>query len=37
LKTLQAVLGEPAQVEAQRDLDWALARLEVVGGGSAVH
>ncbi len=34
LKTLNAVLGEPAQVEAQRDLDWALARLEVSGGGS---
>jgi F-type H+-transporting ATPase subunit epsilon len=36
LKNLVAVLGEPAQVEAQKDLDWALARLEVVGGG-AVH
>lgn len=36
MKTLNAVLGEPAQVEAQRDLDWALARIEVAGG-TAVH
>ena len=36
MKSLVAVLGEPAQVEAQKELDWALARLEVVGGG-AVH
>jgi hypothetical protein len=28
------VLGEPAQIEAQRDLDWALARLEIAGGSS---
>lgn len=35
LKNLSAVLGEPAQVEAQKDLDWALARLEALGG--AVH
>ena len=37
MKTLNAVLGEPAQIEAQRDLDWALARLEVVGGSAAAH
>ena len=36
LKGLTAPLGEPEQVEAQKDLDWALARLEVVGGGN-VH
>lgn len=36
LKNLNAVLGEPAQIEAQKDLDWALARLEIVGG-SSVH
>jgi F-type H+-transporting ATPase subunit epsilon len=34
LKNLNAVLGEPAQIEAQRDLDWALARLEIAGGSS---
>jgi F-type H+-transporting ATPase subunit epsilon len=36
LKTLNQPLGDAAQVEAQKDLDWALARLEVAGGG-AVH
>lgn len=36
LKTSVAPLGEPEQVEAQKDLDWALARLEVAGGGG-VH
>jgi len=32
LKTSAAPLGEPEQVEAQKDLDWALARLEAAGG-----
>ncbi len=32
LKGLSVPLGEPEQVEAQKDLDWALARLEVAGG-----
>ena len=32
LKASTAPLGEPEQVEAQKDLDWALARLEVSGG-----
>jgi F-type H+-transporting ATPase subunit epsilon len=32
LKSLAAPLGDPDQVEAQKDLDWALARLEVSGG-----
>jgi F-type H+-transporting ATPase subunit epsilon len=31
LKTTTAMLGEDEQVEAQKDLDWAQARLEVVG------
>lgn len=35
LKTL--VLGEPDQLEAQNDLDWALARIEVAQSGSAAH
>jgi F-type H+-transporting ATPase subunit epsilon len=37
MKNLNAILGEPAQIEAQKDLDWALARLEAVGGGAPVH
>jgi F-type H+-transporting ATPase subunit epsilon len=32
LKTTTAALGEPEQVDAQGDLDWARARLEVAGG-----
>lgn len=32
LKTTTAQLGEPDQVDAQGDLDWARARLEVAGG-----
>jgi len=35
LKTL--VLGDPEQVEAQQDLDWALARIEVAQSGGAAH
>lgn len=35
LKTL--VLGEPDQLEAQNDLDWALARIEVAQSGAAAH
>jgi F-type H+-transporting ATPase subunit epsilon len=34
LKNLSVMMGEPEQVEAQKDLDWALARLEVLGGGA---
>ena len=36
LKASTVPLGEPEQVEAQKELDWALARLEVAGG-SGVH
>ena len=32
LKASTAPLGEPEQVETQKDLDWALARLEAAGG-----
>ena len=32
LKTTTAQLGEPEQTDAQGDLDWARARLEVAGG-----
>jgi F-type H+-transporting ATPase subunit epsilon len=32
LKNTHASLGEPEQVEAQRDLDWAKARIEVANG-----
>jgi F-type H+-transporting ATPase subunit epsilon len=32
LRTSTVPLGEPEQVEAQKDLDWALARLEAAGG-----
>ena len=35
LKASAAVLGQPEQVEAQKDLDWAMARIEVAGG--SVH
>jgi F-type H+-transporting ATPase subunit epsilon len=35
LKTM--TLGEPDQVEAQSDLDWAIARIEVAQSGSAAH
>jgi F-type H+-transporting ATPase subunit epsilon len=35
LKTL--VLGEPDQLEAQSDLDWALARIEVSTNGGVAH
>jgi len=31
------VLGDPEQVEAQQDLDWALARIEVAQSGSVAH
>ena len=31
------VLGEQEQVEAQNDLDWALARIEIAQSGSAAH
>jgi F-type H+-transporting ATPase subunit epsilon len=37
MKNLNAILGEPAQIEAQKDLDWALARIEASGGGVPVH
>ena len=37
LKDLNAPLGEREHVEAQRDLDWALARLEVAGGQATQH
>jgi F-type H+-transporting ATPase subunit epsilon len=33
LKTITVTLGEPEQIEAQKDLDWAQARLEVMGAG----
>jgi F-type H+-transporting ATPase subunit epsilon len=32
LKTTHATLGEPEQLEAQRDLEWAQARIEIAGG-----
>jgi F-type H+-transporting ATPase subunit epsilon len=32
LKNTHASLGEPEQVEAQRDLDWAKARIEAASG-----
>jgi F-type H+-transporting ATPase subunit epsilon len=35
LKTL--VLGDAEQVEAQGDLDWALARIEVAASGGTTH
>lgn len=31
------VLGEQDQVEAQNDLDWALARLEIAQSGATAH
>jgi F-type H+-transporting ATPase subunit epsilon len=31
------VLGDQEQVEAQNDLDWALARIEVAQSGAAAH
>ena len=31
------VLGDQEQVEAQNDLDWALARIEIVQSGGAAH
>jgi F-type H+-transporting ATPase subunit epsilon len=31
------VLGETEQVEAQNDLDWALARIEVAASGNLAH
>lgn len=31
------VLGDQEQVEAQNDLDWALARIEIAQSGSAAH
>jgi F-type H+-transporting ATPase subunit epsilon len=31
------VLGEQEQVEAQNDLDWALARIEIAQSGAAAH
>jgi F-type H+-transporting ATPase subunit epsilon len=31
------VLGEQDQVEAQNDLDWALARIEIAQSGAAAH
>jgi F-type H+-transporting ATPase subunit epsilon len=34
LKTAQSTLGEPEQLAAQRDLDWAQARIEIA---SSVH
>ena len=34
LKTQKAMLGDAEQVEAQGDLDWARARLEVAGSTS---
>jgi F-type H+-transporting ATPase subunit epsilon len=34
LKTMNAMLGEPEQLEAQGDLDWALARIEVATGSA---
>ncbi|HKU44762.1 MAG TPA: ATP synthase F1 subunit epsilon [Polyangiales bacterium] len=37
LKDSTVPLGEPAQVEAQKELDWALARLEVAGGPAATQ
>lgn len=35
LKTL--VLGDAEQIEAQGDLDWALARIEVAASGGTAH
>ena len=35
LKHLDAMLGDQAQLDAQKHLDWAIARLDVLGG--AVH
>ena len=32
-----AVLGEPDQLEAQSEYEWASARLEIAGSGSAAH
>ena len=37
LKTLTVPLGEPEQTEAQKELDWALARLEIAGGSATQH
>jgi F-type H+-transporting ATPase subunit epsilon len=37
LKELTVPLGDPEHVEAQRDLDWALARLEVAAGQATQH
>jgi F-type H+-transporting ATPase subunit epsilon len=31
------VLGETEQVEAQNDLDWALARIEIAQSGTTAH
>ena len=31
------VLGDQEQVEAQNDLDWALARIEIAQSGAAAH
>jgi F-type H+-transporting ATPase subunit epsilon len=36
-KLKNAVLGDPDQLEAQSQYDWASARLEVAGSGSAAH
>lgn len=37
LKALTVSMGEPEQVEAQKEIDWALARLEVAGGRATQH
>jgi F-type H+-transporting ATPase subunit epsilon len=37
LKTTTALLGEPEQVEAQSDLAWAQARIEIAGTTGAAH
>ena len=36
-KLKNAVLGEPDQLEAQSEYEWASARLEIAGSGSAAH
>ena len=36
-KLKNAVLGEPDQLEAQSEYEWASARLEIAGSGSTAH
>jgi len=36
-KLKNAVLGDPDQLEAKNEYEWATARLEVASSGSATH